>query len=257
VIDVPSMAAASDAPLNVPAPVEKAPPATCDEHDPTPSAVPAGEPPKELVRIDRKVQQTKPSYTYSGSVADVLGDGKGKQGQYPRDVAEAEAFAQRYEKEVVEALAAPDWAVVAITREAEMFERIRDPFAALTAFTGTGPTPSGQIRLLTPQQAQLLATMQNSGNPNQASSAGALTAAVTDFWNQKWKQELEGVNNRIVKLYARAGASQLADNPARARALRRIGHYTATLGDDAMSKLVPDYKALLKACAALDQKSGP
>jgi hypothetical protein len=251
----PPVVGAPEAPLNPTSTfATPAPQATCDEHDPTPSAAPDGEPPKELVRIDREIQQTRPTYSYSGSVADVFGDGKGKQGQYPLYVNEALAFKQRYETEVVEPLGAPDWAVVAITHEAELLERLHDSLAAVTLYGGPSPVPSGQIQAMTAQQQQLLMAMQNSGRPDLIAKAAQLYAGIVAFWMQKQKEELEGIDEHIVKLYARAAASKLIDNPARARALRRIGHYTTVKGDDAMRKLVPNYQALLMACIALDQR---
>jgi hypothetical protein len=98
----------------------------CDERDPDPTAVPPGEPPTSFVELDLLIDEKTSQYVYSGSVADVLGDGKGQKGQYQRYAKEAMALDARLQSEVVKPTRGRDWGLVAITREAEMFERLRE-----------------------------------------------------------------------------------------------------------------------------------
>jgi hypothetical protein len=155
---------------------------------------------------------------------------------------------------------APEWGVVALTREAEMLERLRDGLAKLEAHQGPGPAPPGKIALLTPQQWQLVASMQSSGIQSLPAKAAQLSSAVLDFWNAKKQQELDGVDTEIVTAYARAAMSVQTKNPAWIRAVRRLGHCTRRFGNAKMAKLlgrgyVPD--RYLRACAALDRSESP
>jgi hypothetical protein len=239
--------------------VTPAPELACDEDDPAPNAMPATPPPASFTRIDAEIRRTqsRPSkYVYAGSIFDVLGDGKSR-GAFPLDVQEARAFAQRLEKEVVEKGDAPEWSIVALAREAEMFERLRDALANLQTHPGPGPAPPGKISLFTPQQTQLMGALRGNGL---ASKVAELNQAVLDFWNVKKQQALDEVDTEILASYARAATAVETKNPAAMRAVRRLARYTRLLGNPKMAKLlgrgyVPD--RYLRACAALDRSESP
>lgn len=231
-------------------------PHACDERDPTPDAMPATPAPTAFALLDaeiRRVQSEPGKYVYSGAVMDVLGDGIGTKGAFQLDAEEAMQFGRRLEKEVVETGDAPEWAVVARTREAEMFERLRDGLASTSVHLGSGPAPTGFVTLLTPKQLSLL--MQSQWNtPAGAGNAAALSDAVHDFWDQRKQQEIDGANARIIDRYARAARLAPTKNPAAMRAVRRLAHYTSEIGDKKMARIlgreyVPDmYRA---ECARL------
>lgn len=224
----------------------------CDEHDATPDAMPTTPAPQAFTKLDaeiRQVQSRPGKYVYTGNVVDVMGDGKGSKGAFRLDAEEALKLAHRLEK-VVEKNEAPEWSVVAQTRDAEMFERLRDGLVNTTVYVGPGPTPAGQIELLTPQQSQLLMRIANAATTSMAEDA------VLDLWNKKKEQEVEAANDRIVDRYARAARSVDTKNPAAIRAVRRLAHYTSELGDRRMAQIlgheyVPNmYQA---ACARLGE----
>lgn len=258
------MPVASDAALEVP-PLPSAAPAlapvmkiACEERDPTPDAMPATPAPSAFIQLDaeiRRMQSRPGKYVYTGTIADVLGDGKGKKGAYAVDAEEAMAFGRRLESDVVDKSEPPDWAIVARTREAEMFERLRDGLATLSVHRGPGPVPTGHVALLTPQQLSLLARSNASGG---SMNVAALEEAMLDFWNKKKQQELDGVDALILDRYARAADFAQTKNPAATRAVRRLAHYTSEIGNKRMAKLLQrDYAPDMyrHACAELSERT--
>jgi hypothetical protein len=88
-------------------------------------------------------------------------------------------------------------------------------------------------------------------------SSNGLPDWVLDFWRQKKKQELDGIDEIVVRRYAEAATSPQKDNPARGRAIRRLAHYTTLFGNETMAayvgKWVPSYEPdmFVLACARL------
>lgn len=267
----PPVAETVEAPLVVP-PIPSAsagaserdagPAPVCDERDPTPDAKPSTPAPAAFTKIDGEIHraQARPEkYVYTGSVADVMGDGKGKPGAFQNDKDEAAELARRIEVDIVDANEKPEWSVVALVREAETFERLRDGLAQLTLYRGAGAPPPGQVVPLTLQQQTLLATMRSSGRPDLIQKAAELESATSDFWETKKQQELDDVDARMLKAYARAAMALATKNPAAARAVRRLGHYASAFGARMPPLLGRTYAGAnyIAICAELDKLDKP
>jgi tetratricopeptide (TPR) repeat protein len=180
-------------------------------------------------------------HVYGGSVAEVLGDGKGKKGKYTLNAEEAQKYDLRLENEVVKKYQSLDWVPAAFARQGQIFDTLRSGLYNTTTYTGPNPVPTGKIRLMTTQQEKLLDTMRNSGRQDLMDKADALEDAVKDFWKQKKQQELDGADEIMIRRYSTAVAYSRkynVKNAAVTRAVGRLAYYTDIIGDAKMSQYV-------------------
>ena len=189
--------------------------------------------------IDEEITQkydVPSKHTYSGSVPDILGDGKGKKGKYQINADEAQKYDLRLENEVVKKYESLEWVPAAFARQGAIFDTLRT--GLYNTLVGKG---AGKVSLMTPQQEKLLNTMRNSGRQDLMDKADQLEDAAKDFWKQKKQQELDGADEIMVRRYATAVAyarKYNVKNPAITRAIARLAYYTDIIGDAKMQQYV-------------------
>jgi tetratricopeptide (TPR) repeat protein len=180
-------------------------------------------------------------HVYGGSVADVLGDGKGKKGKYQANAVDADKYDKRLEEEVIKKYESLEWVPAAFARQGAIWDTLRSGLYNTVTYTGPNPVPTGKIRLMTQQQEKLLETMRNSGRDDLMNKADELEDAVKDFWKQKKQQELDGADEIMVRRYATSVAYSRkfnVKNAAVTRAVGRLAYYTDIIGDAKMAQYV-------------------
>ncbi|MFO0736352.1 MAG: tetratricopeptide repeat protein [Labilithrix sp.] len=180
-------------------------------------------------------------HVYGGSVADVLGDGKGKKGKYQLNAEEANKLDLRLETEVIKKYESLEWVPAAFARQGAIWDTLRSGLYNTTTYTGPNPVPTGKIRLMTTQQEKLLDTMRNSGRDDLMAKADELEDAVKDFWKQKKQQELDGADEIMIRRYSTSVAYSRkfnVKNSAVTRAVGRLAYYTDIIGDAKMAQYV-------------------
>lgn len=180
-------------------------------------------------------------HKYSGAVADVLGDGKGKKGKYQINAEEAQKWDLRLENEIIKKYESLEWVPAAFARQGAIFDTLRSGlYFTTTAPTGQQPK-AGQVKLMTTEQARLLDTMRNSGRDDLMNKADALEDAAKDFWKQKKQQELDGADQVMVRRYATSVAyarKYNVKNGSITKAIGRLAYYTDIIGDAKMQGYV-------------------
>lgn len=180
-------------------------------------------------------------HVYAGSVADVLGDGKGKKGKFQLNSEEAQKYDLRLEQEVIRKYESLDWVPAAFARQGQIFDTLRSGLYNTVTYTGPNPVPTGKIRLMTLQQEKLLETMRNSGRDDLMTKADELEDATKDFWKQKKQQELDGADEVMIRRYATSVAYSRKFNVKNShvtRAVGRLAYYTDIIGDAKMAQYV-------------------
>lgn len=175
-------------------------------------------------------------HTYSGSVPDILGDGKGKRGKYQVNAEEAQKWDLKLESEVVRKYKSLEIVPAAFARQGAIFDTLRA--GLYNTVVGTG---AGRVRLMSAEQERLLNTMRNSGRDDLMNKADELEDAAKDFWKQKKQQELDGADEIMVRRYATAVAyarTYNVKNPAITRAIGRLAYYTDIIGDAKLQSYV-------------------
>jgi hypothetical protein len=175
-------------------------------------------------------------HKYTGSVPDILGDGKGKKGKYQLNAEEAQKYDLKLENDVVKKYESVEWVPAAFARQGAIFDTLRT--GLYNTVQGKG---AGKVSLMTPQQEKLLDTMRNSGRQDLMDKADQLEDAAKDFWKQKKQQELDGADEIMVRRYSTGVAYARkfnVKNPAITKAIGRLAYYTDIIGDAKMQQYV-------------------
>jgi tetratricopeptide (TPR) repeat protein len=179
---------------------------------------------------------TPERHKYSGAVADILGDGKGKKGKYQANAEEAQKWDLKLENDVIKKYESLEFVPAAFARQGAIFDTLRSGLYFTTVGKG-----AGKVSLLTPQQEKLLDTMRNSGRDELMAKADEAEDAAKDFWKKKKQQELDGADEIMVRRYATAVAYARkfnVKNPAITKAIGRLAYYTDIIGDAKMQQYV-------------------
>ena len=180
-------------------------------------------------------------HIYGGSVADTLGDGKGKKGKYQGNAEEAQKYDLRLENEITKKYKSLDWVPAAFARQGQIYDTLRSGLYNTVTYTGPNPVPTGKIRLMTRSSRSSSRRCRTAVATTSMNKANDTEDAVKDFWKQQNQQELDGADEIMIRRYATAVAyarKYNVKNAAVTRAIGRLAYYTDIIGDAKMGQYV-------------------
>ncbi len=188
----------------------------------------------EFEMIDTQIKrdyEIDAKHKYTGAVADIVGDGKGKKGRYQANAAEADKWDQQLDK-LVQKYPSADWLPAMVARQGSLFDTLR---------TGLFNLVPPALKYFTPQQEAQIKMLENSGRPELEDKAAELRDTVKEGWRTKKEKELNGSDEVMVRRYATAVALARKFNVRNAaiqRATARLAYFTDIIGEAKMRQYV-------------------